>query len=101
MDAKFHLYLLVILLGAIIVQSARPETDQEEIVRSRRRMFLQFQPVLEITGDSPIPGLPDSRIPQFPDSPIPRFPDSPIPDSPFPVLKIAGNHVNVFIPGCV
>jgi hypothetical protein len=46
MDAKFHLYLLVILLGWLTVQGAltgaRPETDQEKNVRSKRGMFLQF-----------------------------------------------------------
>ena len=45
MDAKFHLCLWVILLGAITVQGARPEMQEKKNPMhflSKRGMFLQF-----------------------------------------------------------
>ena len=43
MNAKINLYVLMILLGAITLQGARPENDQEKNVRFKRGMFVSFE----------------------------------------------------------
>ena len=42
MDARFYLFLLVILLGTITVHGTHQETDQEKNAPLKRGMFLPF-----------------------------------------------------------